>query len=210
MILRTVVGSMMGANCYIVGSEKTKEGLIIDPGEDAPGILNAVRQRSLSIITIVATHSHPDHIGALAQVKESTGAEFAIHTYEAASFRGPSRMPLSFLGSRQPPPDPDRLLEEGDIINVGDLSFTVLHTPGHSPGGICLFGAGVVFTGDTLFNFGIGRADFGGPGVGYEILLNSIKEKLLILPDEIMVYPGHGPETTIGIERDWNPFLQGI
>ena len=208
MILRILSGSMMGANCYIVGSEKTKEGLIIDPGEDAPNILNEVKRASLSVSTIVATHSHFDHIGALAQVKESTGAKFAIHSHEATSLRGQSRMPFRFLGSRQPTPDPDRLLEEGDTVNIGDLSFTVLHTPGHSPGGICLLGEGVVFTGDTLFNFGIGRADFGGHGVGYEILLQSIKEKLLSLPEDTVVYPGHGPKTTIGVERDWNPFLQ--
>jgi len=210
MILRILTGSIMAANCYIVGSEKTREGLIIDPGEDAPDILNAVRQLSLSISTIVATHGHFDHIGALAQVKESTGAKFAIHSREATSLRGQSRMPFRFLGSHQPPPDPDRLLEEGDTINIGDLSFAVLHTPGHSPGGICLLGEGVVFAGDTLFNFGIGRADFIGPGIGYEILLKSIKEKLLVLPDETVVYPGHGPKTTIGVERDWNPFLQDI
>ena len=208
MILRILTGSMMGANCYIVGSEKTREGLIIDPGEDAPDILNSVRQLSLTISTIVATHSHFDHIGALAQVKESTGAKFAIHSREAASLRGQGRMPFRFIGSRQPPPDPDRLLEEGDTVNIGELSFTVLHTPGHSPGGICLLGEGVVFTGDTLFNFSIGRADFIGPGIGYDTLLQSIKEKLLVLPEETVAYPGHGSKTTIGVERDWNPFLQ--
>jgi glyoxylase-like metal-dependent hydrolase (beta-lactamase superfamily II) len=210
MILKTIAGTMMGANCYIVGSEKTKEGLIIDPGEDAPDILSAVRQLGLSISTIVATHGHFDHIGALAQVKESTGAKFAIHSQEATTFRGHSQMPFRFIGSHQPPPDPDRLLEEDDTIDIGDLRFTVIHTPGHSPGGICLLGDGVVFTGDTLFNFGIGRADFVGPGIGYEILLKSIKEKLLPLPDDTVVYPGHGPKSTIGTERDWNPFLQDI
>jgi len=104
-------------------------------------------------------------------------------------------------------PEPDRLLHDGDILEVGELRFTVLHTPGHSPGGISLVGNGVVFSGDTLFNFGIGRTDF--PGCSQEQLLQSIRTKLMTLPDETIVLPGHGPQTTIGTERNWNPFLRG-
>jgi glyoxylase-like metal-dependent hydrolase (beta-lactamase superfamily II) len=109
--------------------------------------------------------------------------------------------------SKDSMPEPDRLLHDGDILEVGELRFTVLHTPGHSPGGISLVGNGVVFSGDTLFNFGIGRTDF--PGCSQEQLLQSIRTKLMTLPDETIVLPGHGPQTTIGTERNWNPFLRG-
>ena len=200
------------SNCYIVGSEKTREGMIIDPGADAGLILKTAKELGLSIITlIVATHTHLDHIGALAQVKEAAKAKFAVHEAEGAK-KGAhvfNQMLGSFLGgSFRSPPEPDRLLREGDIIEIGELSFKVLHTPGHSPGGICLLGHGVVFCGDTLFNFSIGRTDF--PGGDYDQLMDSIHSKLMVLPDETRVLCGHGPETTIGFERRRNPFVLGL
>jgi len=204
MILRMLELGPFLSNCFIVGSEKTKEGMIIDPCAEAETIMDSVRQLGLTIKLIVATHAHPDHIMALREVKEDTGAPFAIH--EAESTGGMARIMSMFMtGSFGPPPQPDRLLKDGDIIEIGDLSFTVLHTPGHSPGGISLYGHGVVFAGDTLFNFGIGRTDF--PGCSYRRLIDSIQNKLMVLPDETIVLPGHGPQTTIATERKWNPFL---
>ena len=141
---------------------------------------------------------------ALKEVKEAPGAEVAIHTDDAQAIQENSVNTM--LGLSYPIPLPaDRLLKDGDSIDIGDLHFLVLHTPGHSPGCICLLGEGVMFSGDTLFNYGIGRADL--PGSNYSQLMNSIHTKLMILPDNTTVYPGHGPETTIGAERRGNPFL---
>ena len=148
-----------------------------------------------------------DHIGALKEVKEATDAEVAIHADDAGFLQARNPLGGIFRLPLQAIPPPDRLLKGGDSIDVGDLHFLILHTPGHTPGGICLLGEGVVFTGDTLFNLGItGRTDI--PGGSYSQLMNSIHTKLMILPDNTAVYPGHGPETTIGTERQWNPFLR--
>jgi glyoxylase-like metal-dependent hydrolase (beta-lactamase superfamily II) len=163
----------------------------------------------LSVPLIVVTHAHIDHVDALRTVKEKTNAQFAIHKAEKGllSTAPPMGILASLgIGAFKPYPQPDRLLEDGDRIDIGDLHFEVLHTPGHSPGGICLLGQGIVFSGDTLFNYGIGRTDFSGGS--YELLIRSIREKLMVLPDETVVYPGHGPATTIGDERRGNPFLQ--
>jgi len=206
MILRALEVGPFASNCYIVGSEATKEGMIIDPGAEADFILDEVRKLGLNIKLIVATHAHIDHIAALRRVKEATGAKFAMHELETngETSKGIARM----LGlSSDPLPKPDRLLKDGDVIEIGDLRFAVLHTPGHSLGGISLYGEGVIFSGDTLFNFGIGRTDF--PGCSYEEIMESIHNKLMTLPDDTIVLPGHGPETTIGAERKYNPFLRG-
>jgi len=144
-----------------------------------------------------------DHIGAVKGVKEATGAEVAIHADDARFLR---RLSLSTVYNLSFPPAPERLLRDGDSIDIGDLHFTVLHTPGHSPGGICLLGYGVLFSGDTLFNYGIGRTDFHCGS--HNQLMNNIYTKLMALPDDTVVCPGHGPDTTIGTERRGNPFLR--
>jgi hydroxyacylglutathione hydrolase len=206
MILRKLTVGPIASNCYIVGSEKTKEGMIIDPGADERTILHTVEKLGLKIILIVLTHRHPDHVGAAAKVKAAAGAIVAAHAEMARYLpRTPSNEVLY-----EPPfeaaPYPDRILKEGDAIDIGDLHFTVLHTPGHTPCGISIVGEGHVFTGDTLFNYGIGRYDLiDGDGAA---LIKGIKTKLLTLPPETVVHPGHGPDSLITTEKRANPFLR--
>ncbi|HEX79180.1 MAG TPA: MBL fold metallo-hydrolase [Dehalococcoidia bacterium] len=204
MIIKRLEVGPFAANCYIVGDRAGGKGMIIDPGDEADKISGMARKLELDIKHIVLTHGHIDHVGALANVKEATGAAIAVHHDDEATLK--DRTLSILLGiPYHTLPAIDRLLEDGDVISVGGLSFTVIHTPGHTPGGICLLGEGVVFTGDTLFQYGIGRGDF--PGGSYEQLIKSIKSRLMILEDDIKVYPGHGSETTIGAERRGNPFL---
>jgi len=206
MIVRGVVGGM-GANCYIVASEQTKDGIIIDPGGGGQAILEEIKRLGLTIKLIVATHSHFDHLMALKEIKDALGAPFAIHEAEAPALsRGMSRMG-GVGGPADSPPQPEVLLKEGDVIEVGELRFTVFHTPGHTPGGICLYGEGIVFSGDTLFHQSIGRTDF--PGGSMRQLLDAIQTKLMPLPDDTVVLPGHMDQTTVGEERRYNPFLGG-
>ena len=204
MIIKLLVVGPLASNCYIVGDEATNEGVIVDPADEAEIILQSVAEFGLTIRSIILTHGHPDHIAALKEVKEATGAEIAVHTGDSEYHRQQA-LALTFGFHCPSPPPPDRLLKDGDSLDVGELRFKVIHTPGHTPGGICLFGHGVLFSGDTLFNRGIGRYDL--PGGDYAQLMNSLQATLMALPDETIVYPGHGPKTTIGAERRDNPFL---
>jgi hydroxyacylglutathione hydrolase len=204
MIVRKLVVGPIASNCYIVGSETTKEGMIIDPGADAIDILATAEKAGLTIKLIVLTHRHPDHVGAAAQVKQMTDAELAAHA-ECARY-----LPQSSSYLYEPPyegaPRAERILEAGDSIDIGGLHFTVLHTPGHTPCGISIYGEGHVFTGDTLFNYGIGRYDL--IDGDYDALMRGIKTRLLTLPPETIVHPGHGPDSTIATEIRANPFLK--
>jgi len=204
IIKRLTVGPIM-ANCYIVGCEKTRDAAVIDPGAEAHRIIETLEEASLNAVVILNTHGHFDHVGANRAVKEKTGAPLAIHSLDAPLLKVVVDSAAAWGLSAEPSPAPDRLLADNDTIDVGSMTFTVIHTPGHSPGGIALLADGYVFVGDTLFAGSIGRADF--PGGDYGTLIRSIKDRLFSLPDDIRVMPGHNEPSTIGHERRFNPFL---
>jgi glyoxylase-like metal-dependent hydrolase (beta-lactamase superfamily II) len=207
VIIEPLVVGALQTNCYIVGDETSGEGIVIDPGGDAELILEAVRRLKLEIKLVVDTHGHFDHIMANKEVVEGTAAPLAIHPDDAAMLTNPLRSFSFFAGNFHPSPPATVSLTEGSTIEIGSVKLQVLHTPGHSPGSVSLWCAEhkVVFSGDALFNMGIGRTDF--PGGSMHILLQSIRDKLFTLPDDTVVYSGHGPQTTIGFERRHNPFL---
>jgi glyoxylase-like metal-dependent hydrolase (beta-lactamase superfamily II) len=206
MLLKTLVVGPIAANCYLLGCPQTGEGAVIDPGDEAERILQAARGAGLQIRYIINTHGHIDHIGANHALKVATGASILIHSADAPMLVEPGKNLSAWVGSRIKSPPADTLLQEGDSISIGKtIKLTVIHTPGHTPGGICLKGEGLIFTGDTLFAGSIGRTDF--PGGSHQQLLHAIKEKLFTLDDNLKVYPGHGPASSIGTERVENPFF---
>ncbi len=192
MIIKRFAVGWLSTNCYVVGCEGTKEAVVIDPGlesdKQAQEILDFVKEKDLHIKYIINTHGHSDHTAGNIIIKEATGAPILIHERDASCVHA------------------DRKLRDGDVIQIGCLKLVVLHTPGHTKGGISLLVDNVVFTGDTLFSGAIGRTDF--PGGSYQELIQSIRNKLLPLPDAVEVYPGHESPTTLGKEKKTNPFLQ--
>lgn len=206
MILKGIEVTNMGVNCYIIGCEETKEVAVIDPGGEPEAILALLKRDNLKVNYIINTHGHLDHIGGNAALKEATGAELLIHPGDADKLVNP-RSNLSFYsGMKISSPPADRLINEGDIIEIGNtVKLKVIHTPGHSKGGVCLQVGKIIFVGDTLFQGSIGRTDF--PDGSFEELIGNIKKKLMCLGDDVIAYPGHGPATTIGFERKHNPFL---
>ena len=205
IIKRLVVGSL-SANCYIVGNAETLEGMVIDPGGNPEDILKVITDSRLNIEIIVLTHGHSDHIAALYDIQDRTGADVAIHIEDADFLEGRGAYSSMFGISYKTPETPDRLLREGDVINIGSTSFKVVHTPGHTPGSICLLTDSKVFTGDTLFYRGIGTTLM--PGSSRRQLIDSIRTRLMVLPDDFRIYPGHGRESTIGAERMNNPYIR--
>jgi len=197
--------------CYLVGDEETQEGLFIDPADDAKRLLTEAKSHGLNKIKyIVNTHSHVDHIMGNAEMAKKTGAKIIIHEEEAPYLvRTPPDLLMMFKATPSPPAD--ITAKEGDAIQVGNVKLKVIHTPGHSPGGMSLYLDGMVFTGDTLFVGSVGRTDF--PGSSWDVLEASIRGKLYILPGETVVFPGHNygstPTSTIQYERRHNPFVRG-
>jgi len=199
---------MMGVCCYIVSCEKTRKAAIIDPGGDEERILAACKKEGLTVDYIIATHGHPDHVCGNGPIKEATGAKIIMHRDDADFFAQPQvKEYFSMLGLAESPP-PDILVKDGDIITIGEEQLRVIHTPGHTPGGMCLYNAPDCITGDTLFVGGVGRTDF--PGGSMQELSRSIRERLLTLPKETVVWPGHGyggSKSTIGEEAQSNPYF---
>ncbi len=201
---RFILGDYV-TNCYLIADDETKNGILFDAPADSEKILDYAEKNGINIKYICLTHAHFDHILALNELKEKTGAEFMLHEKEEKYLTDPS---LNFIDKVAPEttiPKPDRLLRDGDTIVLDNLTFKVIHTPGHTEGGVCYLIDNVLISGDTLFSGSIGRYDF--PLGSLEDELRSIKEKLLVLDDETKVYPGHGFSTTIGKQRKENPCL---
>lgn len=194
-----------GTNCYIVACEETGACAVIDPGQPDPWIKRTLAENGLKPAIILLTHAHLDHIGGVEWVKGFTGVEVLVHGADAAMLTDARLNGSALFGAPITAPAPDRLLQEDDVIAVGRVAFRVIHTPGHTPGGVCFYTPGHLIAGDTLFAGSIGRTDL--PGGNFEDLIRSIKTKLLPLPEETVVYPGHGPTTTVGDEAEYNPFL---
>lgn len=198
----------LACNCYIVGDEATKQAIVIDPGGDEDELAEAIASKELMVVAIVATHAHFDHIIAAQRLRELTGAPFYLHDADRVLLDWMQTSGRLFLGVDLPPaPDVDRSAPEGELLSAGDLRLEVLHTPGHSPGSISLIADDSIFSGDTLFAGSVGRTDL--PGGDTSLLLKTISDKLFEFGDDVPVYPGHGPSTTIGEERRFNPFLRG-
>lgn len=201
------VGPIM-ENCYILYDEKTLDGIIIDPGAEANLILAEVAKLKLHIKYIVDTHGHADHIGANREVGEALHCKLAIHEDDVPMLSDPNLNLSSsgYMGKLITSQPADVILHENDVIEFGNCKLRVIHTPGHTPGGICLVGEGVVMSGDSLFAGSIGRTDF--PNGSMRDLIAALKAKIITLNPDLKVYPGHGGPTTIGYERDTNPYLQ--
>jgi glyoxylase-like metal-dependent hydrolase (beta-lactamase superfamily II) len=207
MIFDIVVVGPLEVNCFILGCERTREGVVVDAGADAARIIEAIERRGLTIAQVVNTHGHFDHVGANRPIVERCGARLMIHAADAPMLERAADVARAYGLQTENSPQPDAFLADGMEIAFGDCRMRVLHTPGHTQGGCCLYleDEKKVITGDTLFADSIGRTDL--PGGSHEQLLASIRTKLFTLPDDVAAYPGHGPSTTIGHEKRNNPYF---
>ena len=206
-IIRGIVVGSFAENCWVIGNRRTGEAVCIDPGDQPEEILAMARDMGVRIKYIANSHAHIDHILGVGAIREQTGAKFLLHAGDLDLVRNTATMARGWMGVDIPnPPDPDQFLADGDTVSVDGLNLGVIHTPGHTRGSVCFYANGVVFAGDTLFAGSIGRTDL--PGGDYDEEMASIVEKLLALPDETIVLPGHMDQTTIGHERQRNPYVR--
>lgn len=207
LIVRGMVVGVFQENCWVIGNRRTGEAICIDPGDQAEDILAMARDMGVKIKLIANSHAHVDHILGVGDIKNETGARFLMHRDEAAIAAQAAKSALMFTGREVPdPPLPDYHPEDGDVVEVEGVKLTVIHTPGHTPGSLSYYSEGMLFSGDTLFAGSIGRTDL--PGGDYDQEMASIIDKLLILPDETIVLPGHMQETRIDAEKQMNPFVR--
>lgn len=206
MIFEILPIGIYSANCYIIGCKDTNEVFIVDPGGGSDIILNEINKKNLNVKYIILTHGHGDHIGGIIKLKNEINAPILIHKDDEDMLLDSSLNLTSMMSIDKIEIKPDRLLEDNDIINIGNLEAKIIHTPGHTKGSICIKVKNTLITGDTLFKGSIGRSDlYGGD---HETLINSIKSKLLILDEDLKVYPGHGDSSTIKYEKKNNPFCR--
>jgi hydroxyacylglutathione hydrolase len=203
MIIKKLVIGPLENNCYIIADEQTREAFIVDPGDEPDRILDLINQNMFKPQYIICTHAHFDHIAVISDIKQQTDVRIVLHQDDLELYRNVKSQAALWGYELDSLPDPDLFVAEGDIITVGNLRFEILHTPGHSPGGICVYGEGVIITGDTLFAGSVGRTDLYGGDVKQ---LKISHKRLISLPEDVRVLPGHGPETTIKKEKVDNFF----
>ena len=201
-----VIVGPLETNCYLIYCEKTRECAVMDPGAQPEKIIQSVAALGLKPVVLINTHGHVDHVGGNKDIKEKYDIPLCMHEADAPMLNSILQSGLGlFLGAKNSPP-PDRFLVDGDEVNIGDVTLKTLYTPGHSPGSLSFVHEGILFSGDTLFCGGVGRTDL--PGGSWEDLIASIQNKILSLPNETVVLPGHGPHSTVGQERSGNPFIR--
>jgi len=210
MEVEQILVGKMAVFSYLISCPETKEALIIDPAGNENDLIEKIKQKKLNLKYIVNTHGHSDHTGGNARMKDLTGALIVMHEADNELFNSPVAHQMARQMGFEPSPPADVTVKDGDHIEIGKVKLTVIHTPGHTPGGICLLGEGNLFTGDTLFVGGIGRTDL--PGASHQQFTKSIKQKLLTLPDDTTIWPGHDygpvPSSTIENEKKFNPYLR--
>jgi hydroxyacylglutathione hydrolase len=203
MIIKKLVIGPLENNCYIIADEQTREAFIVDPGDEPDRILDLISENRFKPIYIICTHAHFDHIAVISDIKHETDIKIVLHRDDLELYRHVKSQAALWGYELDSLPDPDLFVAESDTLAIGNLKFKILHTPGHSPGGICVYGEGIIITGDTLFAGSVGRTDLYGGDM--EQLKISYK-RLMSLPEDVRVFPGHGPETTIKKEKVDNFF----
>lgn len=207
LIIECLTVGPFAENTYLLGDEDSRDAYVIDPGGDTDRILRLVSNHGLTLRGIINTHGHIDHIAGVQELKDRTGIPFAIHEQELFTLENAPQAAALFGMFNLRKPEVDRFLQDGELLSLGNKTIQVVATPGHSLGGVSFHIENSIFVGDALFAGSIGRTDF--PGGDYQTLISSIKNRILTLPDDAIVYSGHGPETTVGWERRTNPFLTG-